>query len=154
MPFSRNIVYLLLLVEVILLSSCSKESPKINYGHDLCSECSMQIMDTKYGAVLITKKGKAYKFDSIECLVDFYLKNVIPRDEDESMWVIDFTKPKTLIKAESAIYIRNDHFHSPMGINVAAFITEDAAEKIMNRYGGDKLSWTDLLKVLKIKRLM
>ena len=63
----RNSVFILLL----LISSCNTEPQKINYGKDLCEHCKMTIMDKKFGAELITKKGKTMKFDSGECTCYF-----------------------------------------------------------------------------------
>ena len=60
---------------------------EINYGVDACAYCKMNIVDPKFGAELITKKGRVYKFDAIECMVNYdremqkpvhqYLVNVI-----------------------------------------------------------------------------
>ncbi len=62
----------------LLISSCGSKPEPINYGHDECEFCRMQISDNRYGAELVTDKGKVYKFDSIECLIEFAMvKNLI-----------------------------------------------------------------------------
>src|SRR5690606_41785263 len=43
-------------------------------GEDLCVFCEMLISDPRYPAQLVTKTGKAYKFDSIECMIAFVLE--------------------------------------------------------------------------------
>ena len=41
------------------------------YGEENCTECWMTLEDDRYGAELLTRTGRAYPFDSIECLVAF-----------------------------------------------------------------------------------
>ena len=53
-------------------SACSKGHQPINYGEDECEFCKMMVMDKRYGAELVTDKGKIYFFDSIECLAVSY----------------------------------------------------------------------------------
>ena len=62
---------LLLITLIIFLSACSNEPQPIMYGVDLCHHCKMTIMDKKFGAELINKKGKTLKFDSGECMVNY-----------------------------------------------------------------------------------
>ncbi|MGB5288980.1 MAG: hypothetical protein WBN42_10875, partial [Ignavibacteriaceae bacterium] len=59
-----SMVFLLPLL--FLLASCGSKPEPINYGKDECEFCRMQISDNRYGAELVTDKGKVYKFDSIE----------------------------------------------------------------------------------------
>jgi len=61
---------------IFLLLSCSTGSQPINYGKDNCDFCKMTIMDQKFGTEIVTKKGKIYKFDSDECMRNFYNKNI------------------------------------------------------------------------------
>ena len=72
----KNIILVLSLI-TILISACSKGPQPINYGEDECEFCKMMVMDKRYGAELVTDKGKIYFFDSIECLVG-YLDNKSP----------------------------------------------------------------------------
>ncbi len=50
----------------------------------------MLITDNKYGAELITTKGKIYKFDSMECLVEFSLVKNTLGDITNNLFVTDF----------------------------------------------------------------
>ena len=58
----------------ILLSffmvSCKIEPQPIEYGKDQCNFCVMNIVDQNHSAQYVTKKGKQFKFDAIECMVN------------------------------------------------------------------------------------
>ena len=63
------------LVILFILASCSIEKSEIRYGEEVCDHCHMVIIDSRYGSELLTDKGKAYKFDAIECLIRFKKEN-------------------------------------------------------------------------------
>ncbi len=74
---SKYFIAIFLLLSLVT-ASCGSNPEPINYGHDECEFCRMQISDNRYGAELVTDKGKVYKFDSIECLIEFAMvKNLI-----------------------------------------------------------------------------
>ena len=54
---------------LMLLISCKIEPQAIEYGKDQCSFCVMNIVDKTHSAQYVTKKGKQFKFDAIECMV-------------------------------------------------------------------------------------
>ena len=121
------------------LSSCNTEPPKINFGKDLCDFCKMTVMDKKFGAVLVNSKGKAVKFDSGECMIN-YLKT----DKDfvpAQYLIINYENPGELIDAEKAFYLQGGNVNSPMGGNLAAFKTREAAEKFQQELKGDLILW-------------
>ena len=55
-----------------LLIGCNPKAEKINLGKDQCAECKMTIADPKFGAEIVTKKGKVYKFDDTHCIAVFF----------------------------------------------------------------------------------
>ena len=63
---------LLSIVSFLFLISCSTEPEPLVYGTDICHNCKMTLMDNKFGAELVTKKGKVYKFDDMNCFLNFY----------------------------------------------------------------------------------
>ena len=141
----NNLKILLIFLIILLLQSCQSSPEKIDYGKDLCAECNMGIVERGYGAELISSKEKVYKFDSIECLANYYLKN--KSKGVASLWVTDFADNKNFIPAEKAIYIKNDRIHSPMGLNVLAVKTKKEEESITSNYGGKVLDWQEVLKL-------
>lgn len=129
--------------------ACTPSPEPINYGEDECEHCRMMITDAKYGAEILTDKGKVYKFDSIECLIEFALEKNILGDTKHSFLVTDFSAPESLIDAKKSFYIQNDNFRSPMGLNVSAFENQTDLKKFANENGGKELSWIEVIELVK-----
>lgn len=142
----QQIVFLCLL---FLQLACSKNPEPIQYGNDECEFCRMRIMDNQYGAEIVTDKGKIYKFDSIECLINFSLKRNIIGDENQLFLVSDYSSPGAFINAKESFFIHNDNYPSPMGLNVSAFKIENDAENFISQNGGVKLSWMSVIELTK-----
>ena len=77
--------------------ACARDPRPIAYDADGCAYCRMQISDPRFGAELVTTKGKVYAFDSIECLVAFYRQANAAHDV-RSVWVSDYRNPGMLAK--------------------------------------------------------
>jgi copper chaperone NosL len=107
------------------------------------------ITDNKYGTEVVTDKGKIFKFDSIECLIEFALEKNSLGDGNHSFLVTDYSKPAELIDAKTAYYVHNDNVRSPMGLNVSAFKTEQDLNSFIETNGGKKLSWVEVIELVK-----
>jgi len=142
-----SVVFVLL--TMLTLASCGSEPEPINYGHDECEFCRMQITDNKYGAELVTDKGKIYKFDSIECMIEFSLVKNTLGDTNNKLLITDFNNPGNLVDARNSFYVKNDKFRSPMGLNVTAFNGEEQVQKFISENGGEKLSWVEVIELVK-----
>ena len=145
-----KLVYILLVFTGFsFVTGCSRGPKPIEYGKDLCEHCSMTIMDKKWGAEYVSDKGKVYKFDSIECLLSYYLHNGLSgRTQENSLWTVDFVKGDELINAEKAYYLKSNTLKSPMGLNVASFNTSGDLNKFRNN--DDKIvSWVELISMVK-----
>jgi len=149
----NNFHVVLVLFAVITIVSCGSKPEPINYGHDECEFCRMLITDNKYGAELVTDKGKIYKFDSIECMVEFSLVKNTLGDTNNKLLITDFDNPGNLIDARIAYYIKNDEFRSPMGLNVTAFKDESKAQQFSSANGGAKLIWVEVIELVKQRSL-
>ncbi|HEX7356204.1 MAG TPA: nitrous oxide reductase accessory protein NosL [Ignavibacteriaceae bacterium] len=134
---------------MLVISSCSKQPEQIAYGEDECEFCKMIVMDKRYGAELVTDKGKIYKFDSVECLVGYIDNKKLNEKDYSSVWVGNYSNPGNLIDASKAIYLKNDELRSPMGLNVLAVETQDQFDIIFEKDGGKKLVWKDLFPLVK-----
>ena len=134
---------------MLVISSCSKQPESIAYGEDECEFCKMIVMDKRYGAELVTDKGKIYKFDSVECLVGYIDNKKLNEKDYSSVWVGNYSNPGNLIDASKAIYLKNDELRSPMGLNVLAVETQDQFDVIFEKDGGKKLVWKDLFPLVK-----
>ncbi len=127
-----------------LVSACSSGRPEaIAYDADQCAYCRMEISDPRFGAELVTRRGRSIKFDSIECLLAFY-KQAASANDVSSVWVSDFRHPGTLISVESANFVDIGVGREPMGRGWAAVVsTEDAAQLGITDVGAIK-RWSDL----------
>ncbi len=142
-----SVVFVLL--TILTLASCGSEPEPIKYGHDECEFCRMLITDNKYGAELVTDKGKIYKFDSIECMIEFSLVKNTLGDTNNKLLITDFDNPDNLVDARNSFYVKNDKYRSPMGLNVTAFSGEEPAQKFISENGGEELSWVEVIELVK-----
>ena len=139
-----NKMFLLIFaVSTILLISCNPEPTPIQYGKDNCEYCRMLISDTKYGAELITKKGKIFKYDSIECLAAY--SNEIDQNEIHSMWVVNFSRPNELININDSQFLLSDNLKSPMGLYLSAYKDGEQLAEIQKQFGGKIIVWKELV---------
>lgn len=131
------------LLLLFFLLSCNVEPQKINYGEDHCYNCDMTVVDKTHAGEYVTKKGKSYVFDAIECLV---MKMEKEQNEDLMAYtlVADFSNPGTLIEAKTATYLISEKIKSPMGANLSAFSTKEAAEKAREENGGELYTWEEI----------
>ena len=62
-------------IVLLLTISCKVEPEAIEFGKDQCSFCKMNIVDKTHAAQFVTAKGKQFKFDAIECMVNYIGQN-------------------------------------------------------------------------------
>jgi copper chaperone NosL len=137
-------IFIILILPFI---GCEPKPQPINFGADTCVYCIMLISEHQYGAVLVTNKGKVYKFDAVECMGAYYLEERIPRENIHSMWTVDFEHPGELINVEDAIYLYSPNLSSPMGLNVSAYGNTEFARSMQQQYEGEII---DLDKVMDL----
>ena len=133
--------YQLLIGIMILLNlfACSAEPEPINYGQDSCSFCGMTIMDNKYAAEAVTTKGKAYKFDAIECMIRYIDRN---KDQEYAHLLIsDYSNPQDFIDANNSTFLISENIPSPMGEFLSGFSSNEEAQLMLTKKGGTLYSW-------------
>lgn len=138
-----------LLFIIILWTSCSTSVRPISYGKDACEHCRMTIMDKKFGAELITKKGKIFVFDSDECLAQYVIKNPEQEKDMAAIWVADYENAGELVELSKAFFVKSAYIISPMGEGLASFSNEPTAQKIATEFKGKILSWAELKATVK-----
>ena len=79
----------------------------------------MTIVDPKHAAQIVTTKGKAFKYDAIECMLN-HLK-AWDQAPVELYLVSDYSDSHKLIDAHVAHYLISEDISSPMGANLSAF---------------------------------
>lgn len=130
---------------VFVLSACGAPQPaKVVLGQDMCVECGMVVSDARFATQVLSKTGKAYKFDSIECMVAFLAGDELAKDQIHSIWVSDYLKPGTWLRAEEARYLQSANLRSPMGLNLSAFKTLNDLESVRAETNGLERRWADL----------
>lgn len=132
---------LILLVIISLnFAACNVEPEEIKFGKDDCNYCKMKIMDSKFGAEIVTNKGKVYKFDDVNCMVRHIKDNNINQDDLKYTLIINYVQPKTLIDAKNAYYLRSESITSPMGSYLAAFEKNNYSDFI-KKWNAEEWKW-------------
>ena len=134
---------------ILLLVSCEVSPKPIDYGSDGCHFCSMTIVDRQHAAEIVTKKGKAYKFDAVECMMN-HLKD-IDINTVGLFLVNDYLTPGELIDAKESTFLISKAIPSPMGEYLSAFRSRDVAEQIEAENKGELYSWDGLLTRFKVQ---
>ncbi len=144
----KSKLVLIVLPLLALLAACTVEPKPIEYGSDACAFCQMTIVDHQHAAEMVTKKGKAYKYDAIECMVRDLNRN---HDISEAalLLITDFAKAGDLVDAKKATYLISENIPSPMGANLSGFKEKNEAERVKNQEGGDLFTWEQLLERFK-----
>ena len=146
---SKNVAALLAIPLAVLLTSCSTDPVPLEYGKDMCYTCKMKLMDNKFGAELVTQKGKVYKFDDINCMLNYYNAHEEEHGSYAHKLVIDFTRPGTFIEAANSHYLKADEIKSPMASQVAAFEDYNLMKENKEKWNGIYLSWGEVVTEFK-----
>lgn len=128
------------------LSSCNTDPEPIRLGKDNCQFCKMTISDKRFGAEIVTKKSKIFKFDDQHCLVSYMKADELERENIAGVYFTDFNEPHNLIPAEKAFFLQSPDLKSPMNGNIAAFSHEDSLGKALPKYYGNGITWEEMLK--------
>jgi copper chaperone NosL len=130
-------------IALLGLVACGEKGPEpIRLNKDLCAYCKMTIVDDRFGAEIITEKGRCYKFDDVQCMVryDNENKNVPVK----TFYIHHYAAPGQLIEATTAYYIEGENVRSPMRGDMAAFATFEEAQDFGKRLSARLISWKDI----------
>ncbi len=129
---------------LFLASSCNVKERPVSYGSDECAYCKMTIMDHRYGAELVTLKGKVYTFDAAECLIEYLYRYEGSVQDFKYLLVTSYTEPDQLIDANNATFLVSKKMPSPMGAYLTAFSSRNVAEEYQNKNAGELFTWDEL----------
>ncbi len=132
-----NLKGLLLIAAIGFTVACSTGPEPIQFGKDQCDYCKMNIADAKFGAQLVTDKGRIYKFDAVECMVPYMDEN---NQEYNHILAVPFDDPGALKPAVDLHYIISDSIRSPMGANLLVISN---ADKVSN-FSGQQFDWAGI----------
>lgn len=127
---------------LLLFAACSKEAEKIQYGKDQCVYCKMTIVDLQHSAQYVSTKGRQFKFDAIECMINELYES--RRNETAQLLVADYPNPGSMISASDASFIICPEIKSPMGAFLSAFSSQTEAQKTIATKGGEIYNWPEI----------
>ncbi len=139
-----------LVLGIILMISCEVKPQEIAYGEDACHFCRMTIVDRQHAAQLVTVKGKSFKYDAIECMMNHL--NKWDQPEVKYFLVTDYATPGQLVDATSSHYLISEAIPSPMGEFLTAFENREEREKVVKRSKGKSLNWNELKQEFNVKQ--
>lgn len=143
----RHWLYLLLMM--LLAVACSPKPQPIDYGSDSCDFCRMTIVDQQHAAELVTAKGRVYKFDAIECMMDYVQEQ---EAVDFAFYLVnDYLNPGQLLDANGCTFLISPNIPSPMGAFLSAFERAEEAAQVHQEKEGQLYSWEELKTHLKSK---
>jgi copper chaperone NosL len=128
---------------LFFLVSCSSQPEPFKVGTDICHLCKMGIVDTKFGSEIITDKGKIFKFDDMGCMIRFMKAGGVEQKNISQTVVINYEKQNDFIDVNKAVLLKSEITKSPMGFDLAAFSSKEAATKIGGA-NGKIFSWNEL----------
>lgn len=123
--------------------SCAVSPEPINYGTEACHFCRMTIVDQQHAAQYVTKKGKQFKFDAVECMLNQLSESGM--EDIEILLVCDYSNPGSMTDAARATYLISPEIKSPMGANLSAFASLEDLEETMKAHGGELYNWGEML---------
>jgi copper chaperone NosL len=140
---------LALLLAAAVLAACSIEPQPIHLGSAECDQCRMVIGEPQFASQALTTKGKAYTFDTVECLAEWLRTGPVAADDLHSLWVADFSEPDRWVPAGEARFVRSAATRSPMGMGLSAFASAATAEEHRRALDGEVLGWTEVLTLVE-----
>ena len=143
----QRYVFSILLVISLIHFSCSIKPQEIEYGIDNCIFCDMTIIDNKHSAEVVTSKGKVFKFDAIECMIRYTLKN--DNSDYAYQLIADFSNPGQLVDAPTSSYLISENIPSPMGSYLSGFSSNESAKTVQQLNSGTIYTWDQIIFYFK-----
>lgn len=143
----KTLKHYLVFILLLMLIGCNVSPKSIDYGNDGCHFCKMTIVDKLHAAEVVTKKGKVYKFDATECMINFM--DEFDTTEIELYLSNNYTEPGELIDATEATYLISKNVPSPMGAFLSAFEEDEQAKIVQMEKDGKLYTWEELLTHFK-----
>jgi copper chaperone NosL len=149
MTQDRKITSVAMLFFALFIIGCNPKPENISLGKDNCAECKMTIMDARFSAEIVTKKGKVYKFDDVHCVAIFLKRRGVELDNIHQTLFTDYNKSNEFVKVSAAEFVVSSQLKSPMGGNAAAFKNGTEAQKKAAEMEGSKITnWATLYNIL------
>lgn len=113
-----------------------------------CAFCDGVTVDSRFGGEILTSDGEVLRFMSTECLAAYVNAGRMAERDMESIRVVDYSHGERLVDATTAFFVRAELTDSPNGLGLLATGEEGKAGNLHFFYGGDRLSWTEVLELV------
>lgn len=143
-----RIIGLLSVFFIFSFIACQHQPQAIDYGHDACDFCRMTIVDKTHSAQLVTQKGKQYKYDAIECMLNDLKQDNL---KAKTLRVANYQNAGEMLDATQAFYLISTQIQSPMGENLSALETEKKAKQLQKDADGEVYNWEAMVELFKAK---
>jgi copper chaperone NosL len=135
-----------LMILLASMSSCNAGPEQIKTGVDHCYFCKMTISDVRFGAELVTQKGKIYKFDDMHCILSYLKTGELDSGKIKNIYFTNFCGNHQLVHLKNAVLLKSESFRSPMGGNIASFDNRDSLAMAQRGFPGSMVNWVELKK--------
>ncbi|MCG8307433.1 MAG: nitrous oxide reductase accessory protein NosL [Cytophagales bacterium] len=137
-------IFLTVAVNIFLWTGCNPEGKPIAYGEDKCEFCRMSIVDRRFGGEVVTNKGKIYKFDAVECTLNFLDREDVDESKIKLVLTNTYDTPGKLNNAFECYYLKSENMPSPMGMFLNPFSSAAEALNYQKANNGIVMKWDEL----------
>ena len=131
----------------VLLACCNPQGKPITYGEDKCEFCRMSIVDQRFGGEVVTNKGKIFKFDAVECIINYLDQGHVDETKVKLILTNTYDSPGELVDALACFYLKSENMPSPMGMYLNPFGSSSEALKYQKENKGIVMNWDELRTV-------
>lgn len=145
----KKSAFIIFAMMLLLFTACTIEAEKINYGADACHFCKMTIVDQQHAAQYVTNKGKQYKYDAIECLL-----NELSETGTENVQIVlvsDYMNPGIMTDATTATFLVSQEIKSPMGAFLSGFSQNKQANDFVKSDNDKLYTWQTIKQKFSVK---
>jgi len=129
---------------VLLMISCNPESKPITYGQDKCDFCRMSIVDQRFAGEIVTQKGKVFKFDAVECMLNYINNQVEDQRTIKLIQTNTYDNPGKLHDVHECMFLVSKNMPSPMGMFINPFEDVSIAMDNQREHKGTIYKWEEL----------
>ena len=134
----RRAGFALMTFVIISVVGCAGKDPQPVeiFPEDACANCRMAVSSKQFASEIITTKGKVHKFDDINCLDQFSVRN--PEEKSAATYYMDYDTRQWLRAGECTIVTTG--ISTPMGSGKVAVADVKRAEELCGQFpsSGDK----------------
>ena len=136
-----KIQHWLTVILIVFTVSCTPKGPEpIVLGVHLCDHCHMTITDGKFASEWLSKKGKYFHFDSLDCLQK-HIVSVPEEAKDAKIFLSDFSSPGSLVDVNQLTFLKAKKLRGPMGTHWLATKDQEAIKRYQAQFDGEILNW-------------